>query len=144
MRAREHELKALTDQVVTTLAEAGQSDLVIEMADHYFMRWAKEKGQIDEFLFKISLYAFVHSSEERRFNFLVEVIKFTKNGDPALIHALAEGYKAKEDYLHAYVYYIAGNKPIDVAILLKEHIFSMGYASERDYFVLRACLEFVM
>ena len=63
MRNREHELKTLTDRVVSALVEHEQSDLVIEMADHYFMKWAKEKGQIDDFLFKISLYAFQNSTE---------------------------------------------------------------------------------
>ena len=74
----------------------------------------------------------------------MEVIKFSKNQNVSLIHALADAYKEKGDYLWAYVYYLAGNKPVDVAMLLWDHIFAMGYKTEANYFILWACLEFIM
>jgi Pyruvate/2-oxoacid:ferredoxin oxidoreductase gamma subunit len=144
MRKRIPELKTLVDSTITALVEHEQADLVIEMAEHYFKTYVKEMKDIDDFLFKISAYAFEHGAEDRRYYFIIEVIKFTGEGGQSLIHILADAYKQKGKYLNAYLYYVAGDKPLDVVCLLHDHVMKEGYESEENYFILRAILEFIL
>ena len=74
---------------------------------------------------------------------MISVIKATGNNE-SLMHDLVQAYKEKKDYLRAYVYSVAGNNVDEVARLLKNHIFSMGYKSEKNLFILRAAFEFMM
>ena len=48
---------------------------MIDLADHYFKTYAKETRDFDEFLLNISKLAFENGSEDRRYNFMVSVIK---------------------------------------------------------------------
>jgi hypothetical protein len=133
-RKRIVELKAFVNSSIEALATRDQGDLVVELTQHYFEDYVRPSGDADDFFFKISKYAFEHGSEDRRYSYLQTVIKFYK--DDSLIRTLAEAYKANGDYLRAYVYFVAADKPLEVVTLLDDHIIPAGKPSERNLFIL--------
>ena len=130
------ELKAFVIKSVDAMIEKNQKDIVIDLADHFFKTYAKEAKDFDEFLLHLSQKAFENGSEDRRYTFALSVIKSVGKDGQQLTLALAEAYKKHEQYLKAYIYFIAGDKPLEVVELMQKHILLMGYKTEKNLFIL--------
>ena len=138
------------------------------MAEYYFTNWVKDSRDFDPFFFKICKLAFVNGSDDHRFSFLKRMMRASGNIDSGLAELLAETYIEKEDYLRAYIYFIAfeiklkmntfiksnyacvqyiyyinADMPHHTVDILLNHILKLGYPPEAGLFKLRTVLEFL-
>ena len=120
-----------------------QSNLIVDLAEHYYTNWVKETQEYDLFFFKICKLAFSHGSEEHRYSFIKRMIKSTSNKDSALSEMLAEAYEKKGDYSRAYYYSIIANKPHMTCELMLTKIINLGYVNEGVLFKLRTVFEYL-
>ena len=71
------------------LAQSSQPDLVIDIAEMYFIEYAKTFNLYDDYFFTMSKVAFETGKGERRIAFLNRVISMTQNKDISLATLLA-------------------------------------------------------
>lgn len=121
-----------------------QKDIIVDIAEHYFKEYVKKSGDVDDFLIDLTQKAFEQGSEDRRYNFILAVIKFVGKDTERLLWLLAWAYQEHGQHLKAYTYFVACDEPQEVISLLDKHIIEKGYKTERDFFILRAIFDFLI